>query len=43
MRMIYMEETEGVMLVNCSKVREYSLPELPSFSIVGYYPETRKV
>jgi len=38
-----MEETDGVQIMHCRNGREYWLPELPSFSVDGYSPETNKI
>ena len=43
MWLLHMEETDGVKVMHCGKVREYLLPELPRFIVDGYCPETLTV
>jgi len=41
--LLHMEETDVVKIIHCRNGRDYSLPELPHFSVDGYCPETRRV
>jgi len=43
MWLLHMEETDGMKIMHCRNGREYSFPELPSFSVDGYCTETRTV
>jgi len=43
MGLLHKEETDGVKIMHCRNGREYSLPELPRFSVDGYYTETLTV
>jgi len=43
MWLLRMEDSDGVKIMHCRNGREYSLPELPSFSVDGYCPVTRRV
>jgi len=38
-----MEQIDGVKIMHCRNVREFSVPELPHFSVDGYCPETRTI
>ena len=41
--LLHMEKTDGVAIKHARKGREYSLPELPHFSVDGYCAETNTV
>jgi len=43
MWMLHMEQTHRVQIVHCQNGREYRLPELPRFSVDGYYPHTNTI
>jgi len=43
MWLLHMGETDGVMVMHCRNVREYSLPEIPRFIVDRYCPETRTI
>jgi len=40
MWLLHMEETDGVQIKHCRNGQEYSLRELPRFSVGGYCPDT---
>jgi len=43
MWLFYMEETDGVKIMQGRNGRDYKVPELPYFSVDGYCPETRTI
>ena len=43
MWLLHMEETDGVQILHCCNGREYRLPKLPNFSVVGYCPKTNTI
>jgi len=43
MRLLHIEETDGVKIMHCCNGRECRLPELTSYSLEGICPETRTV
>ena len=43
MWLLHMEEMDGCKIMHARKGREYRLPELPHFSVDGYYVETHNV
>jgi len=43
MCLLHMEEMDGCKIMHARNGREYRLPELPRFSVDGYYAETRNV
>ena len=43
MWLLHMEQTDGCRIRHARNGREYRLPELPNFSVDGYFKETRTV
>ena len=43
MFLLRMEETDGVQIMHCRKGHEYRLPELPSYILDDYFPDTNTI